>query len=172
MFRKPIYCALVPMLWVLSTLAFAVTAPASSATAITISADRSVALSPPHGDRTRIVYTGHVIIRRGTLTLLGERAVIHIRKQAIKRIVVTGQPARFVFKPKGKPIVRGQALSVTYAADNDTLQLDGKVHVIRPGESFTAEHINYELKTQLFKARSNGSGQIHAVFTPASDGSR
>ncbi len=167
MFRKPIYCALVPMLWVLSTQAFAVTAPASSATAITISADRSVALSPPHGDRTRIVYTGHVIIRRGTLTLLGERAIIYIRKQTIERIAVTGQPARFTFKPKGKPIVHGQAASATYEADNDTLQLDGEVQVTRPGENFTAEHVNYGLKTRLLKARSNGSKQIYVVLTPA-----
>jgi lipopolysaccharide transport protein LptA len=167
MFRKPIYCVLVPMLWVLSTQAFAVTAPASSATATTINADRSSALSPPHDNRTRIVYTGHVVIHRGTLTLLGERAVIYIRKQTIERIAVTGQPAKFTFKPRGKPIVRGQAINATYEADNDTLQLDGEVQITRPGESFTAEHVNYGLKTRLLKAHSNDSGQIHAVLTPA-----
>lgn len=143
-------------------------APASSATTITIKADRSSALSPPHGDRSQVVYTGHVVIHRGILTLSGERAVIHLRKQIIERIVVTGQPTHFAVKPRNKPTIHGEAASVTYEAGNDSLQLDGKVHVTRPGEDFTAAHVNYDLKTRLLKARSKDGGQIHAVLTPAS----
>lgn len=143
-------------------------APATSAPTITIDADRSSALSPPHGDHSQVVYTGHVVIHRGILTLTGERAVIHLRKQNIERIVVTGQPTHFTVKPRHKPTIHGVAASVTYEAGNDSLQLDGKVHVTRPGEDFTAAHVNYDLRTRLLKARSKDGGQIHAVLTPAS----
>ncbi|MGH8128861.1 MAG: LptA/OstA family protein, partial [Gammaproteobacteria bacterium] len=73
----------------------------------------------------------------------------------------------FTVKPKDKPVIHGEAASVTYEADNDSLQLDGNVHVTRPGENFTASHVNYNLKTRLIKARRKGGGQIHAVLTPA-----
>lgn len=142
-------------------------APASSATTITINADRSSALSPPHGNHSKVIYSGHVVIHRGILTLHGERAIIHLLKQKIERIVVTGQPTRFTVKPEGKPVIHGHAASVTYEADTDSLQLDGNVYVMRPGQSFTASHVDYNLKSRLLKARSKAGGQVHAVLTPA-----
>lgn len=169
MFRKCLHVAFAGALLAFAPTVFATPspAPASSATTITIDADRSSALSPPQGDHSQVVYTGHVVIHRGILTLHGERATIHLRKQTIERIVVTGQPTHFTVKPRGKPVIHGHAASVTYEADTDSLQLDGNVYVTRPGQSLTASHVDYNLKSRLLKARSKDGGQIHAVLTPA-----
>lgn len=169
MYRRTVVRLLFPLLCLAAAPALAAPAPAgaSPATVITVTADHSSALSPPHGDRAQVIYSGNVVIHRGPLTLLGARAVIHTRKQKIERVVVTGSPARFTMKPEGRPVIHGEAATITYTADNETLTLDGGVHLTRPGESFSAEHATYALKTHRLEAGGTGTGRIHAVLTPA-----
>jgi len=161
------------LLWLSTVPAFAAAPPpsTSSGTVITITADQSSALSPPHDNRMQVVYSGHVVIHRGTLTLHGTRAVIHTNKQGIESAVVTGSPARFILESKGKPAIHGEAATITYTAGNQMLTLDGQVHLTRPGESFSAAHATYGLQSQRLSASGSGSGPIHAVLTPASGSS-
>lgn len=160
---------LLPLLCLATAPAFAATAPAgaSSAAVITVTADRSSALSPPQSDHAQVVYSGNVVIHRGTLTLFGARAVIHTGKQKIERVVVTGKPARFTMRPAGRPAIHGEAATITYTADDETVTLDGGVHLTRPGESFSAEHATYSLKSGRLEAGGTGTGRIHAVLAPA-----
>ena len=172
--RPPCRLVLPLLLWLCAIPAFGKAAPASasSGTVITVTADQSSAQSPPHSDRMQVVYSGHVVIHRGTLTLHGERAVIHTNKQGIESAVVTGSPAHFTLTPKGKPTVHGEAATITYTADNQVLTLDGRVHLTRPGERFSAAHATYELQSRRLNASGSKSGPIHAVLTPASGSSQ
>jgi len=162
------------LLWLpVAVPAFGAAAPASatSGTVITITADQSSAQSPPHGNRMQVVYSGHVVIHRGTLTLHGERAVIHTNEKGIESAVVTGSPARFIVLPEGKAAVHGEAATITYTASDQVLTLDGRVRLTRPGESFSAAHATYGLQSRRLSASGSGSGPIHAVLTPASGSS-
>lgn len=149
--------------------ALAASPPASTAArpVITVSADQSSALSQPHGERTQVTYSGHVVIRRGTLTLRGAQAVVHTNSKGIERVVVTGKPARFTLAPSSGTGIHGEAASITYTDDDQLLTLDGRVRLTRPGESFSAAHATYSLRTRRLTAGSNGTGRIHAVLTPA-----
>lgn len=158
-------------LWALFAPAFAAPAPtpvpASTSQIITIDADSSSATRTPHGSQAEVIYSGHVVIHRGALTLFGKRATVTLRKQAIERVVLIGRPARFNYTPADEPPVQGRAHSVTYVANGDLIELDGDVHVQRTRERFTAAHARYDLKTRRLSASGGTGGQIHAVLMPA-----
>ncbi|HYW75063.1 MAG TPA: lipopolysaccharide transport periplasmic protein LptA [Gammaproteobacteria bacterium] len=142
-------------------------AAASSGKVLTVNADRSSAVSAS-GHKTDVVYSGHVVIQRGKLTLRGDRAVIHIKAQKFDSVTLTGKPATFTLRTPGKPEIKGNALSITYHAASSLLNLDGQVHFSRPGEHFSAEHIRYEVKTRRLEAHGKNHGRVHAVMSPAS----
>ncbi len=141
-------------------------APASSAKILTVNADRSSA-ETTSGHKTDVVYSGHVVINRGNLTLHGDRAVIHLRAQKLDTVTLTGKPARFTLRTPGKPEIKGNALSITYHVASSLLNMDGKVHFSRPGERFSAEHIRYEVNTRRLEAHGENHGRVHAVMSPA-----
>ena len=121
--------------------------------------------------KTDVVYSGHVVIHRGRLTLHGDRAVIHLKEQKIDTVHVTGNPAHFTLQPTGKPEIKGNALSITYYAADSLLDLDGQVHFSRPGENFSADHVRYDVNTRRLEAHGNNHGRVHAVLSPASGSS-
>lgn len=154
--------------------AYAAPAPASASagTVVTVTADRSSALSPPHSGHTQVTYTGHVVIHRGTLTLHGDRAVVHTNAKGIERVTVTGTPARFSQKPRSGTVIHGEAETISYAANDQVLTLDGHVRLTRPGESFSAAHASYDLKSRRLSASGSGKGRIHAVLAPSGGSSQ
>ena len=117
--------------------------------------------------KTDVVYSGHVVIHRGRLTLHGDRAVIHTKEQQIDTVHVTGKPSHFTLRPIGKPEIKGSALSITYQASDGLLDLDGQVHFSRPGENFSADHVQYNVNTRRLEARGEDHGRVHAVLSPA-----
>lgn len=137
---------------------------------MTITADRSSAVSSKDRKRTEVTYSGHVVVTRGGLKLFGDKAVIHARAHGIGAVAVTGGPARFEFHEPGHRTVNGEALSITYKASDETLHLDGQVHFSRPGETFSASHVTYRIDTRHLKASGKNAGRVHAVMSPA-DGS-
>lgn len=147
------------------------TAPAPAASTaggvMTVSADSSSAASTGKDHGTRVIYSGHVVVRRGALSLFGDKAVIDARARGIGKVVVTGGPARFELREPGKAPVKGAAASITYTADSALLQLDGGVHLERPGETFSAGHAAYHLDTRRLEASGKNAGRVHAVLTPS-----
>lgn len=152
--------------------------PASSAPAastaskvLTVRADSSSAASKP-GHKTEVVYAGHVVIRRGALTLTGARALIRMQNQKVSTVTVTGKPVHFTLIQTGNPPIKGDAQSVVYHAQANTLELDGDVHFYRPGERFSADHILYWIGSRRLKAEGKNHGRVHATLSPASGSSR
>ncbi len=145
-------------------------APATSADILTVNADSSSAVTTA-GHSTDVVYSGHVVVQRGPLTLLGDRAVIHTQAQKIDTVRVTGRPARFTLQSPGKPEIKGSALTITYHAADSRLDLDDRVHFSRPGEHFSADHIRYEIDSRRLEARGKDHGRVHAVLSPAAGSS-
>lgn len=131
-----------------------------------MTADSSSAMTTPD-HKTEVVYSGHVVIHRGQLTLHGDRAVIHTKAQKIDTVRITGQPARFNLLPPGKPEIKGSARSITYHAADSLLDLDDQVHFSRPGENFSADHVRYRIDTRQLEAHGKDHGRVHAVLSPA-----
>lgn len=173
MFRRYYLAALTACLAASGTvLAAPAIAPeaASSADVLTVNADRSSAVTTAD-HKTDVVYTGHVVIQRGPLSLRGDRAVIRMKAQKIDTVRVTGQPARFTLQSPGKPEIKGSALSITYHAADSLLELDDQVRFSRPGEHFSADHIRYQIDTRRLDAHGENHGRVHAVLSPAAGSS-
>lgn len=166
---RALAAALAAVTLALPCAASATAAPTARTAAppLVVDADRSTAISAPGSDSGQVTYSGHVVITRGVTRIRGERAVVYTRRQKLTRAVVTGSPATFRWRGKtGRP-VDGQALSITYRAGNDTVELNGGVIVSRGKERFSAARAVYALRTQTLTADGSDKERVHAVFPPA-----
>lgn len=141
-------------------------APRTASPPLVVDADQSTAINIPRSGSGHVTYTGHVVITRGATVIRGARAVVFTQGRRLQRAVVTGNPATFSWQGKtGRP-VQGQALTITYRAAEDTVELAGSVVVTRGKERFSAAQAVYALQTQTLSAHGTGTERVHAVFPP------
>lgn len=129
--------------------------------AMNIEADR-VDIDDEKGVST---FRGNVIMTRGSILIKGDIVVVYRDKaKDLDKIHSTGKLAHFQQRPDGKPddvIAEGQELF--YDAVKEILIVRRQGKVIQGGDAFRGEHIIYDLKRDLVKARgsksSSGNGK-------------
>lgn len=138
---------------------------------VTITAD-DAQLSKPGNVST---YTGNVVIVRGTLTLKGDKLVIHRLKNGEYKAVLTGNPSTLRREPETKAdeLVTGHGDAITYFTGKAEIILSGAAVINRGGDIIHSEVIRHEMNTQKTYAgdQSDDSDRVKMVLHPDDNGS-
>ena len=133
---------------------------------IDIQADRLL-FSNPQG---KSIYTGHVIITQGSLTLKGNKVFLLHPNQKIQTVEVFGQPAHFKkFLTDEQKWLSGHAQHISYDAKHKKLHLTGKAFV-QQGKTnqISGPELFYDLRQQTLEAHGTPTdkGRVHVIIQP------
>lgn len=121
-------------------------------------------------------YTGSVQITQGSLVISANSIVIHTdADNNVKKMVATGNPARFQQQPeKDQGVVTAAAKKITYTPNDEHLLLVENASVEQNGAVMSGPHIDYDLVKEVMKAAGNngagGSGQRIEIVIPPKGG--
>jgi lipopolysaccharide export system protein LptA len=105
------------------------------------------------------IFRGNVVITRGSILIKGDMVRVYRDKaKGIDKVHSTGNPAHFQQRPDGKAddvIAEGQLLF--YDAVKEILIIRHQGKIIQGGDIFRGEHIAYDSKRDLVKARGSKS---------------
>ena len=159
---------------------------------INIQADHADFRADPsnNGNGTGI-YTGHVVITQGSITMTAERAVVHVIGNELDTADISGKPASFQQQPDNAGMIHGYADEISYDAAKNQIDLTGEARLFQPvtqvkgvtvatppagttagaatqGERLlSADHIRYNTETQHMLATSGTEdGRVHITFPP------
>ena len=116
------------------------------------------------------IYTGHVIITQGSLTLKGSKVFLLHPNQKIQTVEVFGHPAHFKkFLADEQKWLSGDAQHITYDAKSKTLHLIGNAFV-QQGKTnqISGAELFYNLKQQTLEAHSTPTDKerVHVIIQP------
>lgn len=102
------------------------------------------------------VYTGHVEVTQGSLTLFGDKITIRHPKRQVESIKVVGTPAKFKrFDAVEQRWINGEAKQIDYQAGAKTVLLTGDAKVEQPGKNLiTGPKLFYDLQNKTLQAQS------------------
>lgn len=69
------------------------------------------------------IYTGHVVITQGSITMTADKATLHVINNELDTADITGNPATFQQQPDNGQMVHGQAQEITYDASKNQIDL-------------------------------------------------
>jgi lipopolysaccharide transport protein LptA len=157
---------------VLATPAFATPPPhpAAGSPPIHVRAQR-LNVSGPKGKPSEELFSGHVMLRQGNVTLHAERVRMQLSPGGgLVQATAWGHPAHFVQKPpKGKgPGTVGHALKIVYRALSNTYTLTGQASLTRGTEHVRAHRIVYDRTTATVEAfQAPGGKRVYIVVPQA-----
>lgn len=117
-----------------------------------------------------ITFSGDVEATQGSIRILADK--IDVTRNAdgsLNSIIAYGKPVRFSQEPDQGKTIHAQAMTITYASGAELLVLQGRA-VITQGEArLTGERIEYNLSTQIMKARTPQvqGGRVSTTFLPS-----
>ena len=115
------------------------------------------------------VYTGNVVLTQGSMTIRGDKMTVHTDAQhQLQKAVVIGQPATYEQLPEGKTEkVHAQAPRMEYYAGGPerVVLLDG-AKLWQGKNTFTGEHIVYQVAADKVNAQSGDNQRIHITLYP------
>lgn len=103
-------------------------------------------------------FLGNVVLQQGSLKINANKVVYYGKFEkgkvdSAKKIVATGNPARFQQTPKeNSPPVTAVANTLEYSASNETLFLIENASLDQDGTSLSGNRIEYDVKKALVKA--------------------
>src|SRR5699024_7226478 len=120
-------------------------------------------------------YTGNVVIVRGTLTLKGDKLVIHGLKNGEYKAVLTGNPSTLRREPEtqGDKLVTGHGDEIIYFTGKAEVTLRGDAVINRGGDIIHSEVIRHDMSRQKTYAgdQSDDSDRVKMILHPNDDGS-
>jgi lipopolysaccharide export system protein LptA len=119
-------------------------------------------------------FDGRVVLTQGTLTIRGDRIVVHQDSNGFQFGVATGKPAKFRQKRDGSDeYFEGEASRIEYDGKLDRVELFENARLHRDaGDDVRGNYISYDAKTESFTVKSagdlreNGTGRVRAVIMP------
>jgi lipopolysaccharide export system protein LptA len=119
-------------------------------------------------------FEGKVVLTQGTLTIRGDKIVVHQDNDGFKSGVATGNPATFRQKRDGSnEYFEGEASRIEYDGKVDRVELFDNARLHRDGgDDVRGSYISYDAKTEYFTVKSggdtleNGEGRVRAVLMP------
>lgn len=121
-------------------------------------------------------FQGRVVLTQGTLTIRGDKIVVHQDSDGFQFGVATGKPATFRQKRDGSgEYFEGEALRIEYDGKVDRVELFDNARLHRDGgDDVRGNYISYDAKTEYFTVKSggdiheSGDGRVRAVLMPKS----
>ena len=119
-------------------------------------------------------FEGRVVLTQGTLTIRGDRIVVHQDSDGFQFGVATGKPATFRQKRDGSgEYFEGEASRIEYDGKVDRVELLDNARLHRDGgDDVRGNYISYDAKTEYFTVKSSGDiresgdGRVRAVLMP------
>jgi lipopolysaccharide export system protein LptA len=118
-------------------------------------------------------YEGNVVIIQGTLNVKAETATVYMKDDRFQRIDAAGKPVVIRYKPSlEKEELHATSLNAQYDAIKELIILTNNAKVTQAGDTFTGDYIEYELKTDMVRARSDKGNRIQITIQPKSERAR
>lgn len=113
-------------------------------------------------------YEGNVVITQGSLRLNGDAVTIHVKDGGVQRMEATGNPVKLRYRPSAdKPEILGDSRRVEYDVASSKVVMSGNARLIQGQDSFTGERVEYDLKSDVVRARGAGdNGRIQFIIQP------
>lgn len=115
------------------------------------------------------VYLGAVQLDQGTLRVNAHRLTIFSENQSVTRIVAEGndQPARYrqVPEPDMAPI-QAHARTITYFAQDQRVELEGRAHLRQLEDTFAGEQISYDIRERRIAATGGPDEPVTMTIQP------
>ncbi|MBA3478988.1 MAG: lipopolysaccharide transport periplasmic protein LptA [Lautropia sp.] len=125
------------------------------------------------------VFTGHVLLTKGTIVIRGDRLVLRQFSEGMQTAVATGKRASFRQKREGmEQIINGFANQIEYDSRSETLKLTSDALIKRLEcdvaiDEITGGVIVYNAQSELFtvdgKAPGDASGRVRIIIQPRAD---
>ena len=114
------------------------------------------------------VYEGNVVISQGSMRLTADTATIHVKDGGFQRMEATGNPVTLRYQPAvDKPEIRGTSRRVEYDVAKARVTMSGGARLTQGRDTFTGEHVEYDLKNDVVRARGAGAnGRIQFTIQP------
>lgn len=132
-----------------------------------INSDHSLTTLDKKADTGRTIYTGHVVITRGSFVMHGAQAIVYTRNQHLEKAVVTGAAAQFTWQPDDGRTVHGRAQTITYLAGENALVLESEARLQRGEQVFSAARVHYDLDSRTVQAQGKKGQRVRVVIPPA-----
>lgn len=101
-------------------------------------------------------YIGDVVMAQGSMKIEADKLVIYGELDSAKRVLATGNPARFQQQPSvTAQTVKAVANRLDYKVSDETLVLTGNASLEQEGNSLKSGRIEYDVKKSLVKAGSD-----------------
>jgi len=123
----------------------------------------------------RSTYSGHVKISRGSLLIKGDKVMLQSDgNSALKYIHVSGTPASFKQLNDQQQLISAQAQELVYRKSDGILTLTKDAVLVQNKNTFRAEKIIYNTRTNLVQAGQNGtstnkSERVYITIHPDTD---
>jgi len=122
-------------------------------------------------------YTGRVKISQGKLVLTGDKVTLEQGNDALKRLIVTGKPARYNHLTETGESIEAESEHMVYTASKNTLVMTINAHLKQPDHQLSSQKIVYNTKNKIVIAgadkntHSNGSKptgnqRVNITLTP------
>jgi lipopolysaccharide export system protein LptA len=119
------------------------------------------------------VYRGNVRITQGTMVITGDTVTFYYDEhRQLTRSVAIGEPATYRQLPEGQEEeIEAYAPRMEYLLDKDTILLLEGGRVVQGKNTFRGERIEYDMKTDKIRARSEtGGSRVQVVIHPDKTG--
>jgi lipopolysaccharide export system protein LptA len=124
-------------------------------------------VSGPKGKPSEELFSGHVLLRQGDVTLHADRVRMQLSPGGgLVQATAWGQPAHFVQKPPKGPVTLGHALQIVYRAARNTYTLTGRASLTRGTEHVRAHRIVYDRTTATVEAFQAPGGKRVSIVVP------
>lgn len=119
-------------------------------------------------EREISVFTGNVILRKGSVLITAHEARIRAIDGKVKLGTILGSPATFRQRPENAADIEGEADRIEYDGEAEQVTLTGSAWVRQGGDRFSGESIHYDLATQkvLATADEKTPQRVRIIFTP------
>ena len=122
-------------------------------------------------EKGKIVYTGNVKMKQGTLSIEADKVTLIRNQQGLQQVIANGQPAKYeqiLSENEDKTHAYGE--TIIYRTDIEKLTLIDNAGLKKSGNLFTGEKIVYSIKDQQVQAdgqsQENSGGRIKMVIQP------
>ncbi len=129
---------------------------------ILINADRT-----EYDEKTGIqIWSGNVEMTQGTMQIKADRITITLRNKKLSRVEGTGSPIKFQQENEAGELVTGNANSIDYDAENNSLALSGSATLTQPGQRLQSERIVFDINKQKVSAEGGENGRVSIQIQP------
>lgn len=129
---------------------------------IFINADRT-----EYDEKTGVqIWSGNVVMSQGTMEINADRITITLRDNKLSRVEGTGSPIQFQQENEAGELVKGNANTIDYNADTNSLILGGSATLTQPGQRLKSERIVFDINRQKVSAEGGDNGRVSIQIQP------